>query len=316
MTVRAVTSPTSTTTFSLKRWLKNERNWMPYVFVSPFFIAFIIFSLYPLLNSIVMPFQKPIGFEGKFEWVGFENFRTMFIGEFTRTSYLIAIRNFFLFAAGSLITEMPIAFLIALLLASTRLRLKGLWRTMIFIPGMLPAVTIGVIGGWFFSPTRGLLNAILGIFGVDPINYRYMPDLIIPGLLFMAFWQWTGYHSVFMLAAMTNIDPSLTEAALVDGASYWQRARFVILPMIKPIITFTILSSVLGSLGLYELPLLMYPNNPGGRADTFMTLIVSNIQSFNLGIATALGWLVYAFGIGVMFIQVRALGLRRQTEGD
>jgi len=240
----------------------------------------------------------------------------MFVGQFTREAYLYAFKNFFLFGIGSLLTQMPSAFIIALLLSSPRLRLKGLWRSLLFIPGMLPGVTIGVLGAWFFSPSRGLVNAILGIVGQDPINYQFMPDIIVPAMLLMSFWQWTGYHAVFMLAAITNIDPSLTEAALVDGATFWQRARYIIVPMIKPVLTFIVLSSVLGSLGLYELPVFMFPNNPGGMANTFLSLIVTNIRSNNLGLATAMGLVVYVLGIGVMFIQVRALGLRRQTEGD
>ena len=315
MAVRAYATPSEGSS-SLVRWLKNERNWMPYLFVAPFFLTFIVFSLYPLITSLIMPFQKAVGFEGKFAWVGFDNFKEMFVGQFTREGYFHALRNFFFFGIGSLVTQMPSAFIIALLLSSPRLRLKGLWRSLLFVPGMLPGVTIGVLGGWFFNPTRGLINAILGVLGQDPINYQYMPDLIVPGMLLMSFWQWTGYHAVFMLAAITNIDPSLTEAAVVDGATYWQQARYIVMPMIKPVLTFIILSSVLGSLGLYELPLFMYPNNPGGQANTFMGLIVSNIRSNNLGLATAMGWVVYVLGIGVMFIQVRALGLRRQTEGD
>jgi ABC-type sugar transport system permease subunit len=311
-----VAAPPSERKNSFVRWIKNERNWMPYLFVAPFFLTFIVFSLYPLLTSLIMPFQKAVGFEGKFEWVGMENFKEMFVGEFTREGYFYAFKNFILFGIGSLVTQMPSAFIIALLLSSPRLRLKGLWRSLLFVPGMLPGVTIGIIGGWFFSPTRGLINAVLELLGRDPINYQYMPELIIPGMLLMSFWQWTGYHAVFMLAAITNIDPSLTEAAVVDGATYWQQARYIIVPMIKPVLTFIILSSVLGSLGLYELPLFMFPANPGGQANTFMGLIISNIQSFNLGLATAMGWVVYVLGIGVMFIQVRALGLRRQTEGD
>jgi len=316
MAVRADAPPSVIQSSQVLRWLKNERNWMPYLFVAPFFLTFLVFSLYPLLTSLIMPFQKAVGFEGKFAWVGLDNFKEMFVGEFTRIGYLHAFKNFIFFGLGSLVTQMPSAFIIALLLSSPRLRLKGLWRSLLFIPGMLPGVTIGVLGGWFFNPTRGLINAILALLGMESINYQYMPELIIPGMLLMSFWQWTGYHAVFMLAAITNIDPSLTEAAVVDGATYWQQARYIIIPIIKPVMTFIILSSVLGSLGLYELPLFMFPNNPGGQANTFLGLIISNIRSNNLGLATAMGWVVYVLGIGVMFIQVRALGLRRQTEGD
>ena len=170
MAVRVI-APPSEKPSSLVRWLKNERNWMPYLFVAPFFLTFIVFSLYPLITSLIMPFQKAVGFEGKFAWVGLANFQEMFVGQFTREGYLHAFRNFVYFGIGSLATQMPSAFIIALLLSSSRLRLKGLWRSLLFIPGMLPVVTIVVLGGWFFNPTRGLINAILGVLGMDPINY-------------------------------------------------------------------------------------------------------------------------------------------------
>ena len=206
-------------------FFSDQTKWTPYLFVAPFFITFALFTLYPMLRAVIMGFQKSLGYTGQWEWVGLANF----IEALTDDSRLgIALVNFVYFTLGSLATQLPAAFLLALLLTSRSLKSKSVWRTLFFIPSVLPGVTMGVIGGWFFSKTHGFANALIVAFGGERVDWAGFSQYIIPRLLMIAFWQWMGNHAVFLIAGMSGIGDEIIEASIVDGATPWQRARFII----------------------------------------------------------------------------------------
>lgn len=288
------------------RFFKDQRKWSPYIFVSPFFITFFIFTLYPLLRAILMGFQEAVGFSNDWEWVGLANFAEAIAD---RKLY-IAFRNFFLYAGGSLITQIPFAILLAMALASPFLRGRGFFRTVYFIPSVLPGVAMGMVGLWFFNEQRGLANAIwLSLGGQDRIPWGSFPGHIIPMLLTIAFWQWMGNHAVFLLAGMGGIDQSVIEAAIVDGATAWQRARFIIIPLLKPILAFITVTAALGSLTLYDVPVVLMGESQGGAGGQgwfFLPYITyTAFFQFRMGYATAIGWLVFLLAIVITFFQLK-----------
>ncbi|GAB4566921.1 MAG: sugar ABC transporter permease [Anaerolineae bacterium] len=288
------------------RFFSDQRRWTPYVFVAPFFITFAIFTLYPMLRAIVMGFQESLGYSNQWEWVGLANFKEAL----TDDKYVrVAFKNFVLYTVGSLATQLPIGFLLALLLTSRALKARGLWRTIFFIPSVLPGVTMGVIGAWFFNTQRGFANALwLALGGSERIAWGMLPQYIIPMLLTIAFWQWMGNHAVFMIAGMTGIEPSIIEAAIVDGASTWQRARYIVLPLLKPVIAYISITAAAGSLMSYEVPyvLLSAGGGPGGQGWFFMPYIAyMAFTQFRMGYATAIGWLVFVVAVVITVIQLR-----------
>ena len=169
--------------------------------------------------------------------------------------------NFVYYAAGSLLSQIPAGLLLAWLLTSPRLGYKGLFRTLFFIPSILPGVTVGIIGAWFFNGTRGLANAVyllvagaLRMGDVSRIKFGQHPEYIIPMLLCIAFWQWMGNHAIFFIAGMSGIDTGIIEAAIVDGATPWQRFRHIVMPLLTPIITYVTITITAGSLMNYDIP--------------------------------------------------------------
>jgi ABC-type sugar transport system permease subunit len=292
----------------LARLIADQRRWMPYLFVAPFFITFFVFTAYPMLRAVVMAFQEMTGFTGEFEWVGLENFREVLSND----RYVgFALYNMAYYTVGSLATQLPAAFLLALLLTGRSLWGRGFFRTLFFIPAVLPGVTMGVIGLWLFNTSRGFVNQLwLGVGGQERISWTMLPQAILPMLLTIAFWQWMGNHAVYLIAGMSGMEPSILEAAVVDGASGWQRARYIILPLLRPVFAYISITAAAGSLVVFELPYLMITNGgPGGKGWFFIPYIAyMAFDQFRMGYATAIGWVVFVLAIVLTIIQLKVFG--------
>jgi len=119
---------------TIGRFFSDQRKWMPHLFMAPFFVAFAVFQFYPLLRSVIMGFQESVGYTGTWDWVGMANYTEAL----TDPRLLTALKNFVLFGIGSLVTEVPVAIALALMLSSTLLYQRGVFRTVFFVPSVLP----------------------------------------------------------------------------------------------------------------------------------------------------------------------------------
>jgi len=295
---------------SFARFIRDQRKWMPYLFVAPFFTTFFVFTLYPMLRAILMGFQESVGYSNQWEWVGLSNFQEALTND-KRVG--IALKNVIYFTLGSLGTQLPAAFLLALLLTSQHLRARGFFRTIFFIPSVLPGVTMGVVGIWLFSESRGFANALwLALGGAERIKWGMLPAYIMPRLLTIAFWQWMGNHAVYLIAGMSGIEPSILEAAIVDGASSWQRARYIVLPLLRPVFAYISITAAAGSLVVFDVPFILFGGGgggPGGKGWFFVPYIAwMAFDQFRMGYATAIGWLVFFLSITITIIQLRLFG--------
>ena len=289
------------------RFLLDQRKWTPYIFVAPFFITFAIFQFYPLLRSVLMGFQEMVGFAGNWSWVGLANFREALTDDYRLG---IAIRNFVVYTVFSLATQVPVAIILAMALASPVLKWRGTFRTIFFIPSVLPGVAMGVVGIWFFSESRGLANALLAALGMEEILWTSLPQYILPRLLTIAFWQFMGYHAIFFLAGIGGIDRQIIEAAIMDGTSVWQRTRYIVLPLLRPLLAFVTITIALGSLMIYDVPAIMMDpgamGGPGGQGWFFLPYIADTaFNKFRMGYATSIGWLVFLLAVLVTFFQLK-----------
>jgi ABC-type sugar transport system permease subunit len=315
---------------AIAAFFRDQTKWTPYLFIAPFFLTFAVFTLYPMLRAVLMAFQEKVGFTGlDWEWVGFANFieaitddpRMLinFKGEVLRIFGLeiampiwfgTAFKNFIFYTLGSLATQLPIGFLLAWLLTSRPLKAKGFFRTVFFIPSVLPGVTMGVVGAWFFHQNRGFFNEVLLWLGVlqTRIEWTNYPRYIMPMLLTVAFWQYMGNHAIFMIAGMSGIDEEILEASVVDGANGWQRARFIILPMLKPVFAYISITAAAGSLMAYEVPYVLLGTSGGARGKGWFFIPYIQQTAFDYqrwGYATAIGWLVFLIAILITVLQFR-----------
>ena len=277
----------------------------PYFFLAPFFALFGVFMVYPLLDSIRLSTYSVRGMQNQ-TFVGLENIERLIADPLFWT----ALWNTAYFAAGSLLLQLPVALALALLLSNARLKGRNLFRLSFFSPVLISGVFIAVIFYLLYDRRYGLVNRVLG----SEIQWLQDPDLVMPALVLAGVWRWAGFNMVYFLAGLQSIRQELYEAAAVDGAGPWQSFIHVTIPALKPVIAFVVITSMIGSFQLFDLPYVLTEGGPGNASMTMvMYLYKHGFEFINLGYAATIGWAL-AVIIGVIsIIQVRFFGVFREN---
>lgn len=273
--------------------------WVPYFWAAPFLLVFAVFLAYPMLLSVKMAFQQNAG-PRVAEFVGTKNFTWMMQDPLFWT----AVRNTAVFAAASVLIQLPLSLGLALLLNSPKLKARGFWRAIFFAPVLVGLPFVAILAGLVFEKNTGLLNVFLhAAIGFD-IEFPWLQDFVMPTLILATLWMYVGFNMVYFLAALQNVDKSQLEAAQIDGANAWHRFVNVTLPAIRPIASFVVLLSLIGSFQLFELPYLLLqetagPNNQG--LTLVMYLYQQGFDRGDLGYASAVGWVlaIVLFGFAI-----------------
>lgn len=277
----------------------------PYFFLAPFFALFSVFMVYPLFDSIRLSTYSVRGMRNQ-TFVGLENIERLIADPLFWT----ALWNTAYFAAGSLLLQLPVALALALLLSNARLKGRNLFRLSFFSPVLISGVFIAVIFYLLYDRRYGLVNQVLG----SEIQWLQDPDLVMPALVLAGVWRWAGFNMVYFLAGLQSIRQELYEAAAVDGAGPWQSFVHVTIPALKPVIAFVVITSMIGSFQLFDLPYVLTEGGPGNASMTMvMYLYKHGFEFINLGYAATIGWAL-AVIIGVIsIIQVRFFGVFREN---
>ncbi len=277
----------------------------PYFFLAPFFTLFGVFMVYPLFDSIRLSTYSVRGMRNQ-TFVGLENIERLLADPLFWT----ALWNTAYFAAGSLLLQLPVALALALLLSNARLKGRNLFRLSFFSPVLISGVFIAVIFYLLYDRRYGLVNQVLG----SEIQWLQDPDLVMPALVLAGVWRWAGFNMVYFLAGLQSIRQELYEAAAVDGAGTWQSFVHVTIPALKPVIAFVVITSMIGSFQLFDLPYVLTEGGPGNASMTMvMYLYKHGFEFINLGYAATIGWAL-AVIIGVIsIVQVRFFGVFREN---
>lgn len=271
-----------------RRRYRAEPAWVPWLFLAPFLLTFGVFLVWPLVQSCLLAFQQTFGPRST-AWVGFDNFIFM-MGD---PLFWKAVRNTFVFAAGSVFLQLPLSLGLALLLNRPGLKGRAFFRLIFFAPSLVGLVFVGLLFSLLFAPITGLVNTVLhDLFPSFNPEFPWLQVHVMPALILAALWLYVGFNMVYFLAALQSVPPELMEAASLDGAGPWDRFRHVILPEILPVASFVVLLSLLGSLQLFELPfVLLNGSGPDNRGLTIvMYLYNTGFVTGDLGYASAIGW--------------------------
>lgn len=273
--------------------------------LAPFLALFVLFVVYPLIQSAFLAANQTYG-PGTRTFVGFRNFALLTEDPL----FWKSIRNTIVYAMGSLFIQLPLAFALALALNSRTLRGRSVYRLIFFSPQLMGLVFVSILGALAFEKRAGLVNRALawitgrpGMLDVDWLQQHVMATLILISL-----WLYVGFNMIYFLAALQNVDRNLIEAAEIDGAGPLSKLRHVIFPAVKPVATFVVLLSMIGSLQLFELPFVLLdgsggPNNQG--LTVVMYLYQNGFDLGDLGYASAIGWALAFMLIGLALIQLR-----------
>lgn len=277
----------------------------PYFFLAPFFALFGVFMVYPLFDSIRLSTYSVRGMQNQ-TFVGLENIERLIADPLFWT----ALWNTAYFAAGSLFLQLPVALALALLLSNARLKGRNLFRLSFFSPVLISGVFIAVIFYLLYDRRYGLVNRVLG----SEIQWLQDPDLVMPALVLAGVWRWAGFNMVYFLAGLQSIRQELYEAAAVDGAGPWQSFVHVTIPALKPVIAFVVITSMIGSFQLFDLPYVLTEGGPGNASMTMvMYLYKHGFEFINLGYAATIGWALAVIIGMISIIQVRLFGVFREN---
>lgn len=299
-----------------RRWrARRERRYFkgntPYVFLLPYFVLSALFFVYPFLRAVTLAFYQTNGPRSSV-FVGLDNFRFLLGDEVFHT----AVTNTLVYTSFSLFLQLPLALGLALLLdrgkSEWERRLKGFFRLMLFSPNLVGSIFVGVMFNVMLTPRYGLVNrtihALVG-WGLEK-HWVEEPDLVMPALVLSSLWLYVGFNMVYFLAALQTVDKELEQAARMDGAGPLQVFWNVTLPSIRHVVIFVVILSTVGSFNLFELPLAMLnrtngfgPDNSGLTVITYLNEIA--YRSGDLGLGSAVGWVVALCIMGLSFIQFR-----------
>ena len=274
-----------------------------YLFLTPWIIGFIFFGAGPLIGSIVLSLTNYSLLSAP-SFVGLANYSRLLDDPLFYKSMI----NTIYFGGASVALSVVFTLVIAILLNQ---QVHGLWffRMVFYLPSVVAGIATALLWRNILDPDFGLINLILGWFGIQGPGWLQSPNWAIPGLVLMSVWG-AGNTIVIYLAGLQSIPPTLYEAAQIDGANWWDRFRHVTVPMMSPVIFFNIITGLIGSLQAYVLILIMTQGGqtPAGGPEN-STLVIGlyiykeAFQYFDFGYAAALSWALFVFIMIITLIQ-------------
>ena len=284
----------------------NRSGWL---FVTPALVLFSVFMLYPILSSLYLVTRKWRGMTDSF--VGLGNFVRMS----QDNQFWSALgNNFFL-----MVLQVPVMVILALILAVVLnqgiRRFRGVFRLMFFLPAVTSLVAYSILFRILLQ-TNGMLNNIMLDMGLlnQPIGWLNDPFWANITIVIALTWRWTGYNMIFFLVGLQNIDTEIYEAAEVDGASKFTQFFKITLPLLVPVILFSVVTSTSGTLQLFDEPNIL--TNQGGPANATMTAALyiyrqAFVVNSDFGYATAMSYIIVLLAGLLAFLQIRLLGDRK-----
>ncbi|MEW6046118.1 MAG: extracellular solute-binding protein [Bacillota bacterium] len=305
------------------RWSWWQRRAAPYLFISPFYILFAIFSLYPIAFSFYLSFHSwnAVGGLKTMEWVGFENYTYLLTDPWFWQSLCNTLVLLVISGAPQHLIAIPLAFV----LNSGLVRMRNFFTSSYFMPYITSTVAVAMIFSTIYGTQYGVLNALLmwmektpalgwlfRFFDAElPINWLGQPAFIKPAITILLVWRWLGWNTVLYLAGLQTIPRDLYEAAMVDGASAYQQFRWITVPLLKPTMFFAVTMTIIGTMQLFDEPFIL-TNGTGGTGQAGLTTVLylyrTGFEWLYMGSAAAMSWmLVLAIGV-LTYLNVKAFG--------
>jgi multiple sugar transport system permease protein len=273
---------------------KVKKNAYGYLFVAPFIIGFLLFGLYPVYNTIALSFTNTSMMKPNADFVGLLNFKRLFADH----TFLTAIKNTWSLWIMNFIPQIGIALLLAVWFTDTRLKIKGggFWRMLFYLPNLMMPAAIAALFFSLFS-YYGPVNQFLVRAGFLPaaVNFIESAGTMRFLVVFIQWWMWFGQTTIVLMAAMTSISVSIYEAALADGANGWQMFRYITLPLIKPVMIYVLVTSLVGGMQMFDIPMLL----TDGRGSPSNSILTNNILMY-IKFRSSLGLIGSASAVGVV----------------
>lgn len=292
--------------------LIQRRTIIGYIFIAPFILGFIFWFLIPALVAANLTFQK-WNLISPARYIGTANIEKLFTDPILPKS----LKATFIYAFFSVPIGLVFAFFLATLI-NTKVRGIAIFRTIFFLPSIVPAVATALLWAWIFNTEFGLLNYVVRFFGGPKVAWLQDPNWALAAFVILSTWG-VGNSMIIFLAGLQGIPESYYEAADLDGAGRWSKLGSITLPLMSPIIFFNLVIGFIGAFQVFVLPLLI---TNGGPQNATLSLVLyiyrTAFQSQNMGYAATLSWLLFFFLMIFSLIIFRFIGRRvyYESPGD
>nr|WP_307045033.1 sugar ABC transporter permease [Agromyces ramosus] len=273
----------------LSRW---DLKVSPYLYISPFFIMFLVVGIFPIAFTAVISFMDWDLVRNSGEFVGFDQY-VWILGQ---PQFWTALRNTFSIFLLSSVPQLIAAVFIAAML-DRNIRSKTFWRMGVLVPFVMAPVAVALIFSNMFGDNHGLVNSVLTDLGLPAIQWHKDAFWSHVAISTMVNFRWTGYNTLILLAAMQAVPRDYYEAATVDGAGAFRQFRSITLPSLKPTLIFVIITSTIGGLQIFDEPRMFDQFGRGGAAQQWLTITLYLYDigwgQWNFGRAAALAWILF-----------------------
>lgn len=264
--------------------MKREKL-QPYIFIAPFLIIFLIFSIYPIVLTFYFSLTDYTGMGGieNATFIGLDNYKRLISDSYFYESVI----NTATIWLGGFVFQILIALGLALVFSDIQLKLKGLgfFRTLFYLPNIVTVASVSLLFSLILDWNYGSLNQLLMQVGIlnQPINWLNNSTYAQGSVSIINTWMWFGQTFIILYAGIAGIDNDLLEASFIDGANWWQRFRYITLPQIRPIMLYVMITSLIGGLQMFELPQLLTDGAgaPRGSLRTIVLYLYNQSFQFN-----------------------------------
>ena len=285
------------------------RKELPYLlFILPAFIVYTILTVIPLVQTLGLSFTNWDGYSmSHLSFTGLKNFRLVFADRSMKTALLNTCFYSIVFPLVTTVFAIPLS-----LVLNSGMKTKNLQRAVFFFPSVPSAIILGYLWAYILSPTgNGLLNKLLGLFGIHPVMWLAVPKWAMFSVLLVKLWSVVGWHACIYLAQLQSIPTEYYEAANVDGATAWQKFRYITFPMLASAMTVSVMLLLLNSMKLYDLPFALTSGGPGTSTTLVSQIIIkTGFVEKSYGKATAMSAIFFVFIAVISVIQLKLMKKR------
>lgn len=287
-------------TLHKRRPLTARPDFWGFLFITPWLLGFLIFSAGPMIVSLYLSFCK---YDlHTLQFVGVENYHRLL---FKDPLFVISLRNTVLYVLFSVPLGLMGSLAIALLL-NQKVRGQRLFRTLFYLPSLVPAVASALLWRWLLDTENGLFNYVLSLVHIKGPGYFEDPKWTLPAFIMMSLWGVGGGRMIIFLAGLQGISDSYYEAARIDGANGFQQFRYITLPMLTPTIFFNLILGIIGSFQVFTSAYIMTAGGPNNASLFYVLYLFRNaFEYFKMGKASAMAWVLFLILLGFTMIQFR-----------
>lgn len=261
-------------------------------------VYFIIFLIVPIGIAFAGSFHEWNPLSGTYRYLGIENYKEVL----ANSLFWKSLQNTILFSAVVIVFRVGLGLAIAMAIYSTLIKCKSFYRTLYYMPVVTPMVAVAYVWKFLFHPQIGALNQILG----TNVNWLMNEKTALLAIIIMTIWKDFGYAVVMFMAGLYSLPQDAMEAALVDGASGWKKVRYIMLPLLKPMTLFVIITSIISYIQAYVQVLILTEGGPG--TSTYLSSYIIYDEAFvkyNFGYASAMSFIMFVVTAGMTWLSFR-----------